>query len=41
MDLDMQIISFNKTVRNDTIKYLKEFIQQSLTARAKKRKTTR
>ena len=32
----MQIISNDKTVRNDTIKDLKEFSQQSLTTQAKK-----
>ena len=33
----MQIISHNKTLRNDTIQDLKEFNQQSLTIQAKKR----
>ena len=33
----MQIISNDKTVRNDTIHDLKEFNQQSLTTQAKKR----
>ena len=32
----MQIISNDKTVRNDTIKDIKEFNQQSLTTQAKK-----
>ena len=32
----MQIISIDKTVRNDTIQDLKEFNQQSLTTQAKK-----
>ena len=32
----MQIISNDKTVRNDTIQDLKEFTQQSLTTQAKK-----
>ena len=32
----MQIISNDKTVRNDTIEDLKEFNQQSLTIKAKK-----
>ena len=32
----MQIISKDKTVRNDTIEDLKEFNSQSLTAQAKK-----
>ena len=32
----MQIISNDKTVRNDTIQYLKDFNQQSLTTQAKK-----
>ena len=36
MELAMQIISNDKTVRNDTIQDLKEFNQQSLTTRAKK-----
>ena len=36
MDLAMQIISTDKTVRNDTIQDLKEFNQQSLTTQAKK-----
>ena len=33
----MQIISNDKTVRNDTIQDLKDFNQQSLTTQAKKR----
>ena len=33
----MQIISNDKTVRNDTIQDLKEFNQQSVTTQAKKR----
>ena len=36
MDLAMQIISTDKTVRNDTIEDLKEFNSQSLTTQAKK-----
>ena len=32
----MQIIFNDKTVRNDTIQDLKDFIQQSLTTQAKK-----
>ena len=32
----MQVISHDKTVRNDTIQDLKEFNQQSLTTQAKK-----
>ena len=36
MELAMQIISNDKTVRNDTIQDLQEFNQQSLTIQAKK-----
>ena len=36
MELAMQIISSDKTVRNDTIEDLKEFSQQSLSTQAKK-----
>ena len=36
MELAMQIISKDKTVRNDTVQNLKEFNQQSPTAQAKK-----
>ena len=36
MELAMQIISNDKTVRNDTIQDLKEFNSQSLTTQAKK-----
>ena len=36
MELAMQIISTDKTVRNDTIEDLKEFNSQSLTTQAKK-----
>ena len=36
MELAMQIVSNDKTVRNDTIQDLKEFNQQSLTTQAKK-----
>ena len=36
MDLAMQIISTDKTVRNDTIEDLKKFNSQSLTTQAKK-----
>ena len=36
MELAMQIISNEKTVRNDTIQDLKDFNQQSLTTQAKK-----
>ena len=36
MELAMQVISNDKTVRNDTIQDLKEFNSQSLTTQAKK-----
>ena len=36
MELAMQIISTDKTVRNDTIQDLKEFKSQSLSSLAKK-----
>ena len=36
MELAMQIISNDKTVRNDTIEDLKDFNSQSLSTRAKK-----
>ena len=36
MELAMQIISNDKTVRNDTVQVLKEFNQQSLTTQVKK-----
>ena len=36
MELAMQLISNDKTVRNDTIQDLKEFNQQSLSTQAKK-----
>ena len=36
MELAMQIISNDKTVRSDTVQDLKEFNSQSLSARAKK-----
>ena len=36
MELAIQLISNDNTVRNDTIKDLKEFNQQSLTTQAKK-----
>ena len=36
MELAVQIISSDQTVRNDTIEDLKEFNQQSLTTQAKK-----
>ena len=36
MELAIQLISNDKTVRNDTVQDLKEFNQQSLTAQAKK-----
>ena len=36
----MQIISDDKTVRNDTILYLKDFNQPSLTTQAKKKRTS-
>ena len=39
MDLAMQKISTDKTVRNDTIQDLKDFDNQSLAAQAKKRRT--
>ena len=35
----MQIISNNKSVRNDTIQDVKEFNSQSLSTRGKKRRT--
>ena len=38
MELAMQIISNGKTVRSDTIQDLKDFVSQSLTTQAKKRK---
>ena len=37
MDLAMQIISHDKTVRNDTTQDIKELNPQSLTMQAKKR----
>ena len=36
MELAMQIISNDKSVRSDTVQDLKEFNQQSLTTQAKK-----
>ena len=39
MELAKQIISNDKTVRNDTIEDLKEFNSQSLTTQAKKKRT--
>ena len=36
MELALQIISNDKTVRNDTIQDLKDFNQQSLTTQAKR-----
>ena len=39
MELAIQIISTDKTVRNDIIEDLKEFNSQSLTTQAKKEKT--
>ena len=39
MELAMQIISNNKTVRSDTVQDLKEFNSQSLSTRTKKRRT--
>ena len=36
MELAIQLISNDKTVRNDTVQDLKEFNQQSLTTQAKK-----
>ena len=36
MELAMQIVSNDKTVRSDTIQDLKEFNSQSLTTQAKK-----
>ena len=36
MELAMQIISNDKTVRNDTIRDLKDFNSQSLSTRARK-----
>ena len=40
MELAMQIISNDKTVRNDTIEDLKDSNSQSLSTRAKKKRTT-
>ena len=40
MDLAIQIISNDKTLRNDTMVDLKEFNNQSLATQAKKRGTT-
>ena len=37
MELAMQLISSDQTVRNDTIQDLKDFNQQSLSTQAKKR----
>ena len=37
MELAMQIISSDQTVRNDTIQDLKDFNQQTLSTQAKKR----
>ena len=39
MDLAMQIISIDKTVRSETVPDLKDFNLQSLTTHAKKRRT--
>ena len=36
MDLAIQLISTDQTVRNDTIQHLKEFNQQSLSTQTKK-----
>ena len=36
MDLALQLVSTDQTVRNDTIEVLKEFNSQSLSTRAKK-----
>ena len=36
MELAMQLISFDQTVRNDIIQDLKDFNQQSLSTQAKK-----
>ena len=36
MDLAMQLISNGKTIRNDTIQFLKNFNSQSLTTQAKR-----
>ena len=36
MELALQIISNDKTVRNDTVQYLKEFNSESLATQAKK-----
>ena len=36
MDLAMQLISSDKTVRNDTVQDIKDFNNQSLTTQAKK-----
>ena len=40
MELAMQIISTNKTVRIDFIEDLKEFNSQSLTTQAKKKESS-
>ena len=40
MDLAMQIISIDKTVRSDTVQDLGEFNNQSLATQAKKKRTT-
>ena len=36
MDLALQLVSTDQTVRNDTIQDLKDFNQQSLSTQAKK-----
>ena len=39
MELAMQLVSSDQTVRNDTIQDLKDFNRQSLSMQAKKRRT--
>ena len=41
MELAIQLISTDQTVRNDTIQDLKDFNQQSLSTQAKKRRKRR
>ena len=40
MELAMQFISIDQTVRNDTVQDLKDFNSQSLTTEAKRRTTS-
>ena len=39
MELAMQLVSTDQSVRSDTMQDLKDFNQQSLSTRAKKRRT--